>query len=250
MKIVQRIIGPFWKIWFAIWFVVPFIFLFPFFFFSIKTERFDMTFKLKRVWARIICFFTLLYPRVRFASKPYKMPKPCVVVPNHTSYLDIVFSPFYLDHTAVFMAKSELKKIPLFKYFFMGFDIPVTRKSLTDAHKAFVVAGERIEQGISMVIFPEGTIGDKGILRPFKNGAFKLAIEKQVLLIPVVNLNNWYFLENGGFLKTNGRPGIPEIIVGDPIETKGKTEADLEEIKKKVHTFIQQELDKFNAKKN
>jgi len=209
-----------------------------------------MTFKLKRFWARIICVFTGLIPRVSFVSKQYKMPVPCVVVPNHTSYLDIVFSPFYLDHTAVFMAKSELKKIPLFKYFFMGFDIPVTRKSATDAHKAFTLAGQRIEQGISVVIFPEGTISDEGKLRSFKNGAFKLAIDKQVPVIPVVNLNNWHYLENGGFLKTNGRPGIPEIVVGDPIMTKGMTEENLEELKNKVHTFITQELHKFHGKKN
>jgi 1-acyl-sn-glycerol-3-phosphate acyltransferase len=247
MKIVQRIIGPFWKLWFALCFALPFILLFPLFYFSITTQRFDMTFKLKRLWARIICIFAFLYPRVRFANKKYKMPQPCVVVPNHTSYLDIVFSPFYLDHTAVFMAKSELMKIPLFKYFFMGFDIPVTRKSAKDSHKAFMVAGERIDKGISLVIFPEGTIGDEGKLRPFKNGAFKLAIEKQIPVIPVVNLNNWHFLENGGFLKSNGRPGIPEIIVGDPIETKGMTEKDLDEIKNKVHTFITEQLQKFHA---
>jgi 1-acyl-sn-glycerol-3-phosphate acyltransferase len=247
MKIVYRIIGPVWKLWFVLWFALPFIILFPLFFFSITTERFDMTFKLKRLWARIICIFTFLYPRVYFASKKYKMPQPCVVVPNHTSYLDIVFSPFYLDHTAVFMAKSELLKIPLFKYFFMGFDIPVTRKSATDAHRAFKVAGERIDNGISMVIFPEGTIGDEGKMRPFKNGAFKLAIEKQVPVIPVVNLNNWHFLENGGFFKANGRPGIPKIVVGDPIITKGMTEKDLEELKNKVHTFITRELEKYHA---
>jgi 1-acyl-sn-glycerol-3-phosphate acyltransferase len=206
-----------------------------------------MAFKLKRFWARVICLFSFLYPRVSYSSKKYKLPQPCIVVPNHTSYLDIVFSPFYVDHTAVYMAKSELKKIPLFKYFFYDFDIPVQRKSATDAYNAFIKAGERLDEGISLVIYPEGTIGNKGMLRPFKNGAFKLAIDKQVPLIPVVNLNNWHFLENGGLLKSNGRPGIPKIVVGDPIETKGKTEADLEEIKKKVHTFIQSELDKFNA---
>ncbi len=241
---------PLWKIWFALCFVVPFIFLFPLFYFSIKTGRFGMAFKLKRFWARVICLFSFLWPRISYVSGKKPMPRPCIFTPNHTSYLDIVFSPFYVDHTAVYMAKSELKKIPLFKYFFYDFDIPVKRKSATDAHKAFVKAGERIDEGISIVIYPEGTINDKGVLRTFKNGAFKLAIEKQVPIVPVVNLNNWHYLENGGFLKTNGKPGTPKIVVGDPIETKGMTEENLEELKRKVHTFIQSELDKFNGKKN
>ena len=242
---------PMWKIWFALSFAIPFLILFPLFYFALITKRFDMVFKLKRFWARIISIFSMLYPKIIYTSKrKQKFPKPCVIVPNHTSYLDILFSPFYIDHTAVYMGKSELLQIPLFKYFFMYLDIPVKRKSATDAHRAFKNAGDMIDAGISVVIYPEGTIGDRGHLKSFKNGAFKLAIDKQVPIVPVVNLNNWWFLENGGFFKSNGRPGIPKIVVGNPIETKGLTEKDMEELKNKVHTFIKQELDKFNGKKN
>ena len=250
MIIVRSILMPLWKIWFFFWFAFPFIIMFPLFYIAIVTKRFSLVFKLKRFWARIICVFSFLYPKVNFRTKKHKLPQPCVIVPNHTSYLDIVFSPFYVDHTAVYMAKSELMKIPLFKYFFYDFDIPVQRKSATDSHKAFIKAGERIDQGISLVIYPEGTISNHGKLKAFKNGAFKLAIEKQVPLVPVANLNNWKFLENGGFFKSNGRPGIPKIVVGEPISTKGLTLDDLEEVKNKVHTFIQSELDKFNGKKD
>ena len=178
------------------------------------------------------------------------MPRPCVIVSNHTSYLDIVLSTLYIDHTAVFMAKAELLRIPLFKYFFVYLDIPVDRKSRTGSHKAFVDAGKKIDEGLSVIIYPEGTISEKGKLRPFKNGAFKLAVEKQVPIIPVVNLNNWFFLENGGFFKSNGRPGIPRIIVGNPIETKGMTEDNIEELKQKIFNFTQNELDKFYGKQN
>lgn len=176
------------------------------------------------------------------------MPKPCIVVANHTSYLDIVLSTLYIDHTAVYMAKAELLKIPLFKYFFVYLDIPVNRKSMTEAHKAFMEAGRKLDEGLSVVIYPEGSISSEGNLKPFKNGAFKLAIEKQVPVVPVVNLNNWLFLQNGGFLKSNGRPGIPRIIVGEPIETKGLTTDNINELKEKVFTFTKQELDKFHGK--
>ena len=107
---------------------------------------------------------------------------------------------------------------------------------------------KKLDEGLSQVIYPEGTISDKGKLRPFKNGAFKLAVEKQVPIVPVVNLNNWKFLENGGFFKSNGRPGIPRIVVGDPINTEGMTEANIPELKEKVITFINSELEKFNGK--
>ena len=241
---------PIWKIWFALSFILPFIILFSIFYVLLRTGKFDAVLKLKRFWAQCICILSFLYPQVVFRKHKYKLPRPCVVVSNHTSYLDIVFSPFYVDHTAVYMAKSELMQIPLFKYFFIYFDIPVKRKSVTDAHKAFKKAGERIDANISVIIYPEGTINDKGVLIPFKNGAFKLAIEKQVPIVPVVNLNNWHFLENGGFFKTNGRPGIPRIIVGEAIETKGMTQENLVELRDKVFNFTKNELDKFDGKKD
>ena len=248
MKLIRLIIAPIWKIWLILWFCVPFIIMFPLFYFALVTKRFAFAFKLKRCWARIICFGSFLYPVITYKSKKYALPKPCIIVPNHTSYLDIVFSPFFIDHTAVFMGKYELLNIPLFKYFFVYLDIPVNRKSITGSHKAFSDAGKKLDEGLSVIIYPEGTIGDRGKLRPFKNGAFKLAIEKQVPIVPAVNLNNWWFLENGGFFKANGRPGIPRIVVGDPIITKGMTDKNIDELKQKVHTFIQHELDMFNGK--
>ncbi len=207
-----------------------------------RTKRGDAVFKLKRFWARIIALLVGLYPQVKFRQHRYKMPNPCIIVCNHTSYLDIVFSPFFIDHTAVFMAKVELMKIPLFGAFFKYFDIPVDRESRTGSHRSFVAASQKIDQGVSVIIYPEGTISNEGRLKPFKNGAFKLAIEKQVPIVPAVNLNNWQFLQNGGFFKSHGSPGIPRIIVGQPIYTTGMTEEHVEELKDKVFTFIHEEL--------
>lgn len=229
---------------------MPFIILFPLFYFALITKKFDFVFKLKRVWARIISIGSFLYPTITYSKRKYKLPKPCIVVSNHTSYLDIVFVPFYVDHTAVFMGKDELLKIPLFKYFFVYFDIPVKRKSIKDSHNAFKKAGDVIDAKRTMIIYPEATISPNGKLKPFKNGAFKLAVEKQVPIVPVVNLNNWHFLQNGGFLKSFGSPGFPKIIVGEPISTKGMSEENIEELKNKVFTFTQQELQKFHGTKS
>jgi 1-acyl-sn-glycerol-3-phosphate acyltransferase len=212
--------------------------------------QFDYVYRLKRFWARIICFGSGIIPSIRYQSKRYNLPKPCVVVSNHTSYLDIVLSPFYITHTAVYMGKSELLKAPLFGAFFVYLDIPVNRKSITDAHKALVTAGKKLDQGLSQVIYPEGTISNEGKLKSFKNGAFKLAIEKQVPIVPVANLNNWKLLQNGGFFKSHGSPGIARMVVGDPIETKGMDEKNLEELKNKVHNFIQSELNTYNGQQN
>lgn len=230
------------------WFALPFLIMFPLFYFALVNGNFDFVYRLKRFWARIISLGSFLYPVVSYTTKKYKLPKPCIVVSNHTSYLDIIFSPFYINHTAVYMGKYELLRIPLFKYFFVYLDIPVNRGSMKDGHKAFSDAGKKIDEGLSQVIYPEGTISENGKLRPFKNGAFKLAVEKQVPIVPVANLNNWKFLQNGGFFKSNGRPGIPRIVVGDPIYTTGMTDENIPELKEKVFTFINVELEKYNGK--
>ncbi|MDI1355426.1 MAG: lysophospholipid acyltransferase family protein [bacterium] len=250
MKVLNYILRPLWKIWFVLWFGIPFLILFPLFYFGLVTKRFSLVYKLKRFWARMISTAVMVFPVIRYQSKKYRLPEPCVVASNHTSYLDICFSPFYIQNTAVYMGKHELLKIPLFGLFFEHLDIPVNRSSITAAHKAFTIAGQKLDQGLTQVIYPEGTISTNGKLKPFKNGAFKLAIEKQVPIVPVANLNNWWFLQNGGFFKSNGRPGIARVVVGDPISTIGLTEKDVPELKEKVHTFIQSELNKFYGKQN
>lgn len=242
MKILKLILSPIWKLWFVLVFIGIFLLLFPVFYISLRTKKFNFVYALKRFWGKSSAYLSLLFPIVRYQTKKYKMPQPCVFVANHTSYLDIIFSPFYIDHTAVYMGKCELLKIPLFKYFFIYLDIPVNRKSVTEAHKAYIECAKKLDEGLSVVIYPEGTISESGKLRPFKNGAFKLAIEKQVPIVPAVNLNNWWFLQNGGYFKSNGRCGIPDIFVGEPIETKGMTIENSNELKEKVFNFTQQQL--------
>jgi 1-acyl-sn-glycerol-3-phosphate acyltransferase len=242
---IKRILSALWKVWLILWFAVPFLILFPLFYRAMKKGRHHVVFSLKRLWAKIITTGVFLFPKITYRHGKYTMPSPCIIVCNHTSYLDIVLTPFFIDHTAVFMAKHELMRIPLFGMFFRYFDIPVNRKSMTGSHRAFQDAAAKIDQGLSVIIYPEGTISNEGRLKAFKNGAFKLAVEKQVPVIPVVNLNNWWFLQNGGFFKSNGRPGIPRIVVGPVIETRGMDEKNVGELREKVYTFISNELQKF-----
>ncbi len=229
---------------------MPFLLLYPLFYWALKTRRSALVFKLKRLWARLIAYGSFLFPRISYQKKPYTLPSPCVVVGNHTSYLDIVFSVFYINHTAVYMGKYELLKIPLFGNFFRYLDIPVNRRSLTDSHKAFTQAGHKLDQGLSLVIYPEGTISPEGKLRNFKNGAFRLAVSRQVPIVPIVNFNNWEFLQNGGFFKSKGGVGRPQILVGEPITTTGLDESHVSELRDKVHTFIKEQLEKQHAKQN
>ena len=91
----------------------------------------------------------------------------------------------------MYMGKSELAKIPLFGYFYRKNTILVNRLKIKDTYAAFIKAKEKINQGLNVCIFPEGGIPNKKIfLKKFKNGAFRLAIENDIKIIPVSIADN------------------------------------------------------------
>lgn len=237
-----------WKSWFVLVFSLTFLVLYPFFYFLLISKQYKAVYFLKKVWAFFICLFSGLIPRIHYPYGKFDFPAPSVIVANHTSYLDILFSVFYIKKPAVYMGKAELLKIPLFNIFFKRIDIPVRRQSPKDAARAFEKAAEWIDKGYSVIIFPEGTISPQGKLKPFKNGAFRLAIEKKVPIVPAVNLNNWHLLENGGFFKSNGFPGIAHIVVGKPINTTLYTEQNLVDLQNEIRQFIETHLNQYYGK--
>ncbi|MGZ4049521.1 MAG: lysophospholipid acyltransferase family protein [Bacteroidia bacterium] len=226
-------------------FVLGLIILYPLFFiFLSKREWFPKAFQLKKFWARWILIVPGLFYKITYRIPANKLPQPAVYCANHSSYLDIVYSYLVIPKYFVFMGKQELNKAPLFRIFFRQMNILVDRSSNASAHRAFIRAGKDIDEGHSAFLFPEGGISSNGKLKGFKNGAFKLAIEKQVPVVPITYLNNWKLLQNGGFFKSIGRPGVSRIIVHEPVSTAGMTENDLVSLLSKVRNIIQNELEK------
>lgn len=235
-----------WKSLFLLNFILGMIILFPLFYiFLSRKEWFPKAMVLKRFWARWILLVPGIFVSVTDKANIRSVAKPCVYCSNHTSYLDIVISYILLPDYFVFMGKAELLKAPLFKIFFTkGMDIAVERQSRVGSHQAFILAGNEIDAGHSMFMFPEGTISSDGRLKIFKTGAFKLAIEKQIPIVPISFSNNWKILQNGGYFKATGKPGIARVIIHEPLSTKGFTENDLVYLMKKTHDLIEAGLDK------
>ncbi len=197
--------------------------------------------------ARWITWLSGLFLKKEYHINRNHIPQPCVIVANHSSYLDIILSYLILKKYYVFMAKFELNKAPLFKIFFKDMQISVNRTKMKDAHRAFARASEEIDGGHSVFIFPEGTIGsDNGTLLRLKNGAFKLAIDKQVPILPITFIGNWKLLQTGGFFKSYGRPGFSKAIIHKPIETKGMTEENVVTLREEVYKLFQETLEKEN----
>lgn len=234
-----------WKIFFILNFVLGLVLLYPVFAVLLtKRKRYNGAFALMRLWARWIAHVPGILVTVKHETPADELPEACIYVANHASYLDIVMSYIAVPKYFVYMGKAEIEKAPLFRIFFRDMNIYVNRKTRTGSYAAFVAAGNKLAHGESVFIFPEGTIESKGNLKPFKNGAFKMAIEHQVPIVPVTFKNNWRLLQNGGFFKSHGRPGRSRIVVHKPVPTKGLTEADLVSLRHTVRETILAELHK------
>lgn len=169
--------------------------------------------------------------------------KNYIICANHTSNLDITAIILLARRNYVFMGKEELLKNFITGIYFRTIDIPLKRDSKMSAFRAFKKADENLKEGKHLVIFPEGMISESypPVLQPFKNGPFKLAIENGVSILPVTIRNNWSLMWDDG--KQHGStPGICDICVHAPIDTKGMGAADVEDLKDRVYNIIHDSL--------
>jgi 1-acyl-sn-glycerol-3-phosphate acyltransferase len=197
---------------------------------------------------RWCCYMSATLSGIFFRIKheePIDWNRTYIVCPNHTSNLDILAMSITVKNNFHIISKAELLDNPLFAIFLKSVDIPVQRESKISAFKAFKKAAENLKDGRTLVIFPEGKIGDDypPILHEFKNGPFRLAIELKIPILPVTSLDTWHVQWDSGF-KLGSRPGICDIYVHKPIETANLSIADADMLKDKVYNLIN---DKFNS---
>lgn len=227
-----------WRSWFFVNAVLTFFIFLPLFTILLSSRKwFPKVFVLKKIWAHFILFPAGIFYFIRREEKLDKN-KTYVFCPNHTSYLDIMLIYIAIPNYFHTIGKAELMKVPLFSRFFKRMNIPVNRKSHIDSHKAFMRAGEDISKGVSITLFPEGALHHTyPQMGRFKNGPFKLAIEKQVPVVPVTFLNNHLLLPDN-YWKHIGHPGVAGVVMHKPIETAGMTENDLDLLKQKCFEVI------------
>lgn len=127
---------------------------------------------------------------------------------------------------------------------FKTIDIPVNRDSKISAFRAFKKAGERLEAGWSLIIFPEGGIDGlhyPPVLQSFKNGPFRLAIEKNLAIVPVSLSDVWKKMWDDGS-KYGSTPGICDIYIHQPVATHDLTLTDADQLKERIFNLINSKL--------
>ena len=196
--------------------------------------------RMRRMIATISSAIAGIFYRFDY-EEPIDWRKTYVVCPNHTSNIDISAMCAMISGNCSFMGKEELSESAVTSLFFRTVDVPVNRDSKMSAYRAFKKAGEKLGEGTTMIIFPEGGIADDypPQLQAFKNGPFRLAIEAGVPIVPVTILNAWQILWDTG-LRFGSRPGICHIFVHKPIETSGMNPDDADALRDRVYDTIKQ----------
>ncbi len=218
---------------------LSFILLYPLIYlFSREPVNFNGMNRLRLAFSSISTALSGIFYRFTYEQE-IDWSKTYIICANHTSNLDITAIILLVKRNLVFMGKEELLKNFITGIYFRTIDIPLNRESKMSAFRAFKKAEESIIAGNHVVIFPEGMISNHypPVLQEFKNGPFKLAISQGAPILPVSIINNWELIWDDGS-KYGSKPGICDIYIHAPIETKGMLPSDSDALRDNVFEMI------------
>ena len=179
-----------------------------------------------------------LNPLWKFTTSGHRVTdprRPYMVVSNHESYADI-FLISHLPWEMKWMSKDTIFRIPCMGWMMrMAGDIPLSRARRESRDAAMRGARDRLEKRASVMIFPEGTRSRRGELLPFFDGAFRLAVEAGVPVLPLAVAGTTHAMAKGTF---RFMPARAEVRVLPPVETAGLTVADVPALRERVRGMI------------
>ena len=210
--------------------------------FALHRSMHFLALKINYFWAWV--FFTGSFIPVRIEGKSYlKKNAQFILCANHFSYLDIPALAL-LPISFKFVGKSQLSKVPLFGFMYNRIHITVNRENFKSRASSLTKALKEATQGFNLGFFPEGGIKFQEFpqMVPFKDGAFKVAIEKDLPIIPVTFPDNYFILKDDQLFSMTRR--TLRIIVHEPVQTHNKNDMAVRAVRGQVFNTIQQQLSK------
>jgi len=241
MKLFKKILILIWRIWFYCWMIGTIIVAFPVLIIvTAKESGYPYFFKIARAWAKTNLF--VMGFRVKIESdQDIEKEKSYMFCANHTSIIDILLMLVAVKNPFVFVGKAELGKLPIFGFFYKRTCILVDRNNPESRKAVFAEAERRLNLGLSVCIFPEGKVPDDEsiVLDPFHSGAFRLAIEHQ---IPVVPISFFDCKKLFSYTFFSGGPGKLRFKIHAPIITTNLIMKDRNALKEQTHKIIHTSL--------
>lgn len=249
MKNIRYTLTVLWEVLFVLNFLFwQVVFYFPLKYLFADESRWKTSMKVQRFWAGWLRVTMGVRTLIEY-EEPLDPNGVYILTPNHTNFLDILVAYKFIPTYFHFMAKASLAKVPLFKIMFWRTHIPFDRSSKLESSEAYQRACSDLKKGYSILIYPEGTQNaNRGTLLPFKTGAFRMCVQMQIPIVPVVCVNNLDLLPHQSelFKLRPGGPGTLYIKVGKPLYP-AECNNDTRLLSEKVHTFMQNHLNAYYA---
>jgi len=184
-----------------------------------------------KCWSRIYSILNFIPYEIRHRER-IKRGKAYIFVSNHTSFMDIPALVVTIKGQFRALAKKELLKLPVFGWIAKVMCVVVDRSSNESRRKSMDNLKRILGLGISVLIFPEGTQNrTNDPLQQFYDGAFRIAVETQQPVLPIVILNAGKVMPPG---KAFIQPGKIVVVVGEEIPTTGLTLNEVKDLREKV----------------
>lgn len=205
----------------------------------------NMIFRLCAVWAD--CWFALLFIRNRkIYEAPHDKSKQYIFVSNHISYLDAAILPVAYRQPVRPLGKVELARVPVFGFIYRNAIVTVDRSSPANRAQSLRIMLSVIQKGISVLVFPEGTFNLTGKpVKDFYDGAFRVAIETQTAIKPVLFLDAFSRMHYSSIFRMT--PGRNRIVYLAEIPVQGLTMDDLPALREKVSGIMSAGLRAYHA---
>lgn len=205
----------------------------------------NMIFRLCMLWAD--CWFFLIFIwHKRIYESPHDKQRAYIFVTNHISYLDATIIPKAFRQPVRPLGKVEMSKIPVFGFIYRKAIVTVDRDSASNRANSFRILRSILKKKISVLVFPEGTFNmGTTPLKEFYDGAFRLAIEMQTPIKPVLFLDAYRRLPYHNLFSLT--PGRHRILYLQEIPVANYTLADARRLKDEVYDIMEKKLIEYGA---
>jgi len=208
---------------------------------SFFTRTGDPVHKVARIWARGILFVSRIKVTINGLAN-IDPTQSYVYMSNHQSNFDI---PVLLAHLPVqfrWLAKAELFKIPIFGRAMRGAGyVKIDRFNQQSAFESISEAAGKMKNGVSVMIFPEGTRSRDGNIKDFKKGGFIMAVDAGVPIVPPVLKGTWSIMDKSSMRINKGEVSLN---IGAPIATTDYTRENKDDLMQSVRALICEEFEK------
>ena len=208
---------------------------------SLISRTGDPVHRIAALWAKSILFVSRIDVTIRGISN-IDPSQSFIYMSNHQSNFDIPVLLACLPVQFRWLAKAELFRIPIFGRGMRGAGyISIDRFNQESAFASIGVAAKKIEEGASVMIFPEGTRSIDGNIRPFKKGGFVLAVDSGVPIVPVILHGTWKIMPKNQFFI---EPGHVVVEIKRPIESSDYTRETKDLLMGKIRNVIMESFEK------